>query len=288
MVNSMTGFASSEHTVDGVRLSWELRSVNHRYLDLSIRLPDELKAVEPAVREGIAAAVKRGKLEASLRLQRDASAARPQTVNEQAVTALLSAADRVRAVSPDAQGLTTSEILRWPGVLEEAGVDQAALRDGALLGLNDAISGLVEARRREGSRIEAFLVQRCGEMSELLSKLRPHLGEAESRYRVKLLERLDRVEQKGEPERLEQELVYVAQRMDVSEEMDRLVGHIDEVTGVLKQSEPIGRRLDFLIQELNREANTLASKSADEAMTRTAVELKVRIEQMREQVQNVE
>ena len=195
---------------------------------------------------------------------------------------------KIHGVFADARGLSVAEILRWPGVAEEAPREYAVLEGPAKACLGEALSALQASRQREGERIGTLLAERRARISAILTELRPRLGDAEARYRAKLLERLERTDVAANPERLEQELVLLAQRLDVTEEIDRLESHMTEISNVLTRSEPIGRRMDFLIQELNREANTLTSKAQDEALTRAAVELKVLIEQMREQVQNLE
>jgi uncharacterized protein (TIGR00255 family) len=289
MPHSMTGFSTAEETVPPFRLVWEIRSVNHRFLELSFRIPDELRALEPECRSLIGAAVSRGKVDCTLKIvAADAGAERGALVAEtlQAVKALES---EVRAVFPGALALTVGEILRWPGVMKGPEQRVAALGSPAVLRcLGAALEGFGGARRREGERIAELLEKRVLAIAALLDSVRPLLAGAQSRYRDKLRERLARLDVQAEPERLEQELALIAQRVDVSEEVDRLDGHVTEIRATLARAEPVGRRLDFLIQELNREANTFASKVQDETLTRTAVELKVLIEQMREQVQNLE
>ena len=289
MPHSMTGFSTAEETVPPFRLVWEIRSVNHRFLELSFRLPDELRALEPECRSLIGAAVSRGKVDCTLKIvAADASAERGALVAEvlQAVKAL---ENEVRAALPAAAPLTVGEVLRWPGVLKGPEQRVAALGSAAVLRcLGSALEAFGHARRREGERIAELLEKRAVAITALVDSVRPLLAGAQGRYRDKLRERVERLDVKAEPERLEQELALIAQRGDVSEEVDRLDGHVAEIRATLARAEPVGRRLDFLIQELNREANTFASKVQDETLTRTAVELKVLIEQMREQVQNLE
>lgn len=287
-MQSMTGFANAEAEYEGIRIGWELRSVNHRFLDLSLRLPDDLKGLDAPCRERIAAQVSRGKVDSTLRLKRLHEGTGPGTVNLEALQRLLRLSEQVKAAADEAAPLSVADILKWPGVVEEAAVDLGGLGAAVLSCLDDAVEGLVAARGREGARISALLRERCDQIQRLVAELKPNLGAAEARYRVALQVRLDRLDASADPQRLEQELVLLAQRLDVTEELERLEGHVTEVAAVLRRDEPVGRRLDFLIQELNREANTLGSKSADEQLTRVAVELKVLIEQLREQVQNVE
>jgi len=286
--SSMTGFAASEITVESFRLVWEIRSVNHRYLDLGFRLPDELKSLEPMLRQRAGEILNRGKIESSLKLTRVGSAAGQTEVDPERLEALMRLAARVQAEYPEAGALSVSDILRWPGLLKVEEQSGEALLEPALRSFSDALEQLSAARMREGSRLVGLLHERLDAISALMSGVDELLVQSAPRYRDKLLERLTRLDVEVNPERLEQELALIAQRVDVSEEADRLRAHLSEIRDVLQQTEPVGRRLDFLIQELNREANTLASKVQDEELGRRAVDIKVLIEQMREQVQNIE
>ncbi len=288
MPHSMTGFATADVVVAPLRLAWEIRSVNHRFLELSFRLPEELRALEPECRDIVGNLVKRGKLDCTLRVAASAADAETTVVAEDALQELRRLQDRVRAVFPDARPLSIGEVLRSPGILKEPDSATSALAEPAKACFTQALAALQAARRREGERIVDALRERIGGITKLADEIRPLLAGAQSRYRERLQERLQRFDVQVQPERIEQELAILAQRVDVAEEVDRLVGHIAEIGDVLGRAEPVGRRLDFLIQELNREANTLASKVQDEFLTRAAVELKVLIEQMREQVQNLE
>jgi uncharacterized protein (TIGR00255 family) len=284
----MTGFATAEEAVPPFRLVWEIRGVNHRFLELGLRLPEDLRALEPECRDRVGEAVKRGKIDGSLKVVALDDAPREAVVEQSALRALKALERDVLATFPDAGCLSVNEILRWPGVVKEAAERFDILRAPALHCLTRALDAFNEARRREGERIGELLEKRNLGVDALLERLRPLLAGAQVRYRDKLRERLTRLDVQAEPERLEQELALIAQRFDVAEEIDRLASHITETRAVLARDEPIGRRLDFLIQELNREANTFASKVQEETLTRAAVELKVLIEQMREQVQNLE
>ncbi len=288
MPYSMTGFASAAAESGPFGLVWELRSVNHRYLDTTLRLPEELRALEPACREAVSTRLARGKVDCTLRVSRSFTADAEQQVSGETLAALRTLADRVRGQFPDAEPLSVAEILRWPGVLEEPRESTESLAAPVLATLNEAVIALQAARRREGQRTAAALTQRADAIAALVEAITPRLTGLETAWRLKLEERLRRLDIEANPERLEQELVLVAQRLDVSEEVDRLAGHVSEIRDILQRDEPVGRRLDFLIQELNREANTLSSKSQDEELTRAAVDIKVLIEQMREQVQNLE
>ena len=283
---SMTGFAGAAVVVTPIELNWELRSVNHRYLDLRLRLPDEFRPAEPQYRDVIAATVRRGRIECTLSMRTSAAESSTADVDTDALAGLASLQDTVRRAFPDAQPFGVAELLRWPGVIKAP--EFGALVEPAGVCLADALEKLKRSRRREGGRIAAMLAERCDAIAALTSDVRPLVADAEQAWRDKLTERLGRLEIQANPERLEQELVLVAQRLDVSEEVDRLDAHIAEIRDVLGRDEPVGRRLDFLIQELNREANTLASKAHDARLTRCAVDIKVLIEQMREQVQNLE
>src|SRR5690606_15834495 len=267
-------------------LAWELRSVNHRYLDVSLRLPEELRAIETAAREAIARRLERGKLDATLRYQPREVV--PAALDTAAVHQLLEAAQQVQALAPAAAPLAVADVLRWPGVLRAPALDAEALAAAALELLGGALDELVAARAREGARLRALVEERLRAIAALLARLAQLLPEVAREYRARLEARLGEVRAQLDPTRLEQELVLYATRADVSEEVDRLNAHVAEVTRVLEGQGAVGRRLDFLMQELNREANTLASKSVDLRLTNIAVELKVLIEQMREQVQNIE
>jgi uncharacterized protein (TIGR00255 family) len=284
----MTGFSTAEARVGSFRLVWEIRSVNHRFLELGFRLPEDLRAVEPECRELVGAAIKRGKVDCSLKISADAHAAAADTLVAGALERLRALETQVRRQFADARPLTTHEVLRWPGVLEEPAQNIEELGEAVKVCLAAALRSLTEARGREGARIAEMLEKRNAGITALITGIKPQLDGVQARYRDRLRDRLQRLDVQADPERLEQELALIAQRVDVAEEIDRLASHVAEVQAILHRSEPIGRRLDFLIQELNREANTFASKVQEEALTRVGVELKVLIEQMREQVQNLE
>ena len=288
-IRSMTAFARREARGPEGALVWELRSVNHRYLDVGVRLPEELRALEPEVRERVAGRLRRGKVECTLRFQPEAGAAPAVALNRPLAERLAELAREVAVLLPEGAARPSPiEVLRWPGVVREEPADLGPVQDRALALLEEALEELEATRAREGERIEALLRERVAAMRPLVVRareLRPKVIEAAlGRWR----ERVAELGGEPEPGRLEQELAIQAQRLDVAEELDRLEAHLAEVEDVLGRAEPVGRRLDFLMQELNREANTLAAKSADTETTRIAVELKVLIEQMREQVQNVE
>ena len=287
MLRSMTAFARHEQTSAWGAITWELRSVNHRYLEVSIRLPETLRSLETPVRERIAAILSRGKVEGTLKLQ-TASAAPAITLNLPMVERLLEVAGELEHLMGPGTGLKLVDVLRWPGVIHEPEPDLVAIQQAILDSLDAALAELVATREREGERTAELLRQRCAAIRVQVGLVRGRRPEVLARWRDKLLGRLADIAVDADSGRLEQELALMAQRLDVDEELDRLDTHLDEIGSVLKRKEPVGRRLDFLMQELNREANTLSSKSADAETTRAAVELKVLIEQMREQIQNIE
>ena len=288
MASSMTGFASSQTAVAPYRLAWELRSVNRRFLEIAVRLPSELRSLEPACRAQVDAALTRGMVECTLTLTRDQDDRRDSELQEGVIQGLLSLQERVREQFPEAASLTLGEVLRWPGAVNEVKCEPAAVESAVADALNSALASLVQARQREGRRLAAAINERCRGIRDIIADIRPRIGQAEQRHRDKLMQRLERLAVDADPQRLAQEMAQLAQRLDISEETDRLASHVQEVERTLSQDEPMGRRLEFLLQELSREANTLCSKSQDTELTRNGVELKVLIEQMREQVQNVE
>jgi uncharacterized protein (TIGR00255 family) len=284
----MTGFAASEIAVGAVTLVWEVRSVNHRYLDLGFRLPEDFRALEARLRKLAGDRLKRGKVDCTLKLVAAGGDAAPARLDGSRLADLKTLEQSVVDAFPGAGRLSVLDILRWPGILRDETVNSEALLEPAASCFVDALAGLAGAREREGRRLAAALSERLEAIDRLMAGIDEQLAAAAPRYRERLLERLDKLDVEANPERLEQELALIAQRTDVSEEADRLRGHLSEIRSVLDLAEPVGRRLDFLIQELNREANTLASKVQDEALAHRAVDLKVLVEQMREQVQNLE
>lgn len=292
MPRSMTGFARSEEQYDWGSVIWELRSVNHRYLEMHFRLPDSHKALEPGLREVIRNSLNRGKLEVSLTIKLSSQSSDGLGVNTQLAEDLLQAAAKIQQLSHPNSGIAADinplEILRWPGVITEQSVDMAPVHKAALGQFKDTIGQLVSSRQREGDELAIFIEQRLQGISEQVVLVRGLMPTILLAQKAKLQERLANLEIELDSERLEQEVVLLAQKADVDEELDRLDVHVTEVRRNLKDKKPIGRRLDFLMQELNREANTLSSKSIVTDTTQAAVELKVLIEQMREQIQNIE
>lgn len=288
MMCSMTAFARQEADTEFGSLAWEIRSLNHRYLELGVRLPEELRAMESTVRQRVNARLGRGKVECSCRFRPVTAGTAPVDVDRDNLARVLAACEEVSARLPQAVPLNPLELLRWPGVLREELVDTGPLKQAALALLDKTLDDLLLSRGREGEQIKGILLQRCDDMSKLVMQARTCLPEIRAGLREKLETRLADIDVSADPGRLEQELVIQLQKIDVDEEMDRLESHIGEVRRVLSRKEPVGRRLDFLMQELNREANTLGSKSVVTETSNISVELKVLIEQMREQVQNLE
>ena len=288
MIASMTGFARRETTGSWGTLVCELRSVNHRFLEAGFRLPDELRAVEGELRTRLARHVRRGKVDCTLIYRRPQGAAAALDVDPAALERLMHAVEVVTRSVREPSTVNALDVLRWPGVLREEGASGEQLLAVTYAVFDATLEDLVAARAREGQRLRELLEQRCGGLETLVANVRTRLPEVHTRVRARLDERLAEFKANVDQERLEQELAMLLQRLDVDEELDRLSGHIVEIRRVIDGNEPAGRRLDFLMQELNREANTLSSKSQDLETTRSAVDMKVLIEQMREQVQNVE
>jgi uncharacterized protein (TIGR00255 family) len=284
----MTGFAASEITAGPYKLVWEIRSVNHRYLDLGFRMPDDFRPAEAKLRKLASDLLKRGKVDCTLKISSNGSVQQEADIDSAALASLKGLENKILEQWPDAGRLSTLEILRWPGVLNDDAGNREALLTPALSAFSEALAAMRSAREREGTRLAEMLIERLDAIEALMQTGEQLLKEAAPRYRDKLLDRLTKLDVEVNPERLEQELALIAQRTDVSEEADRLKSHVAEIRDTLALAEPIGRRLDFLIQELNREANTLASKVQDDELARLAVDVKVLIEQMREQVQNIE
>ncbi len=288
MILSMTGFAAVAAELPGASLAVELRSVNHRYLDLTLKLPDELRIAEPTLREILASALKRGKVECRIALNRSAQATNTLAVDAHRVAQLAAAASEVTRAVPDARPLTVNDILRWPGVLAEPSVAPAELADKATALVGQALTELAAARAREGAKTAAVLESCCAGIEAQVRRVEPRVPAIHAAFNEKLAARLRDAGLDPNEDRLKQELALFATKVDVAEELARLTSHVAEVRRILKAGGSAGKRLDFLAQELNREANTLGSKSVDSEVSQAALELKVLIEQMREQVQNVE
>ncbi len=288
MIRSMTGFARRELQGAWGTLVCELRTVNHRFLEVSLRLPEELRSLDSDLRQLIAAALRRGKVDASIYLKTATASVQLNELNTELLKQLASRLAEVRStVNADAP-LNPLDLLRWPGVLKDAERDASPLLVSCQELVKETLVELNDMRHREGGRIHELLAQRCAAIATQVQLVKTRLPEITARQRERMLVRLATLNTQVDNERLEQELVIFAHKMDVDEEMDRLTSHLVEIRSVIASTEPAGRRLDFLMQELNRESNTLSSKSQDADTTRAAVELKVVIEQMREQIQNVE
>ena len=288
MIRSMTAFARQENQGEWGALQLELRTVNHRYLEISPRLAEELRSLEPKFRERLGQRLSRGKVECNLRYQPHAGTNGELTLNMELIRQLAHASREVDGIIYNPAPINALEVLRWPGVIESSVIDQDRLNEQAMRLLDAALDELCANREREGASLKQIILQRCDGADAVVQQVRQRLPEVLEGQRQRLLARLHEARQEMDSERLEQEMVMLAQKTDVAEEMDRLATHLTEVRRVLDTGEPVGRRLDFLMQELNREANTLGAKSIDSDTTRASVELKVLFEQMREQVQNIE
>ena len=285
-INSMTAFARESDETGTGSLAVEIRSVNHRYLDCYFKLPETLRALESGLRERLQARLARGKIEVQFRWQSQAGGPDGLTINASRMEALVTAMAAVTSAVPDARSPNSLEILQWPGLVDTAASDQLDARAFALF--ERALESLLETRRREGEKLAGLIRERLAAVSVEVNAARDRMPELLAQQRQRLETRLAELDAELDNVRLEQELVIIAQKADVEEELDRLDAHVEEVGRVLGKGGPCGRRLDFLMQELNREANTLSSKSLATSTTQNAVELKVLIEQMREQIQNIE
>ncbi len=288
MILSMTAFARRELVNEYGALRWELRSVNHRYLDVSLRMPEDLRGLELKVREQVAERLSRGKVECSLRFQSTLENDIALTVDHDVVKRISRVLDEVSHRLSNPARVNPIEVLNMPGVILREEPDLTPLYQSALDLLDEALDDMIDSRAREGEKLKLVIQQRCDAIDALVEQVRERLPDLRLALRKKMEDRLGELKEQLEAGRIEQEIALLAQKMDVDEEVDRLVSHVQEVRDVLERDEPVGRRLDFLMQELNREANTLASKSINAEVTRISVDLKVLIEQIREQVQNIE
>ena len=287
MVFSMTAFARTTAESTNGRFTWEIRSVNSRYLEPHFRLPDALRDIEPALREQLKKHLNRGKVECFLRYHPTTSQGQMK-INEDLVHELNAAADAVHAIIGPGNTMNVLEVLKWPGVISAEESDSKVISQQAVSAFADCVSSLKDIRQREGEELGKLISQRIERIAEIVSDVQQQLPAALEAQRQQLLERFKELAVSVDEDRLETEMVMLAQKADVAEELDRLNTHVNEVKRILTMDEPIGRRLDFMMQELNREANTLSSKSLTTGITQAAVDLKVLIEQMREQVQNIE
>jgi len=284
----MTGYASETLETPGGRIHLELRAVNSRFLDLVFKLGEEFRAIEPLLRERIAEKVRRGKLECRIQLIHEEASDLPDQLDANRLARLARLAESARAAFPDAQPLGLGEILRWPGILGIQGPDPETLAQNTLELLDQALAEFNASRAREGDKLRTALRERTQAARERVAELRPHTPAILAAYRNKLQRRMQELFASPDPDRLHQEVALFAQKIDIDEELDRLLTHLDEVDRVLAGGGSTGKRLDFLMQELHREANTLGSKAVVAELSQASIELKVLIEQMREQVQNLE
>ncbi len=288
MIHSMTGYAAAAREFAYGALSLEVRSVNHRYLDVQFRLPDDLRAIEPVLRETLVAQVARGKVECRVAFTAAPGSGKALRINEQTLEQLETMGAKVRALLPGAAQLSAADALRWPGVLATEPLPLEELQAGCQDLLAVVLAEFTAARAREGEKLKQLLLERGAAMERRIAEVAPRIPQLVAAYGEKLAARLKEALGSGEDERIRQEVAMFATKIDVDEELSRLTAHMSELKRVLVNGGTAGKKLDFLMQELNREANTLSSKSVDLAVTRAALDLKLLIEQMREQVQNIE
>ena len=288
MIFSMTGYSTVARELPQGTLNLDLRAVNHRFLDIQFRMQEELRVVEPGLRELIASKVSRGKLECRLGITQATAGVASLDLDQELTLQLARLGSQVQALLPDSEPIRIIDVLRWPGVLASNALPPEELRDACAALAHDALEDFNRFRAREGERLKAFILERVARMEELVATIAPRMPQVLAAYQEKLTARLREAIGSADDDRVRQELALFMTRSDVDEEISRLGTHLAEVRRVLDRGGTVGKRLDFLMQELNREANTLGSKAADDDVSRTAVELKVLIEQMREQVQNIE
>ncbi len=288
MIKSMTSYGRTEHSGDWGEASCEIRTVNHRYLEMSLRLPEELRFLEQKIRDHISSKLKRGKVDCNIRFAQQEISNDALPVNQELLAKVIETAEATSTQLKMPSPLNPLELLRWPGVLDKDVPDPEKIATPILEIIDLTLDTVIETREREGEKIRTMVLERCATSKEIVSKVRELMPDILNNIRDKLLLRAQELSSEFNQDRLEQELLLLTQKMDVAEEMDRLDAHIDEVSRVLEQKGPVGRRLDFLMQEMNRESNTLGSKSAHLDTTNSSVDLKVLIEQMREQIQNIE
>lgn len=288
MLCSMTGFARVEDVCDQGNVSWELRSVNHRYLEINFRLPEEVRRIEPQLRKLLQSKLSRGKVDCAFRYQLADAQTAALEINEPLLESLIKQINHVNEKLPQATPADAMDLLAWPGMVRSAETDMNSFQSTCLDLFKQATQQLVDMRSTEGERLKDMLQERCTEIGSIVKQVRVRYPQVLEAIKVKQQQRIDDLKVEMDQQRFEQELAYTSQKLDVAEELDRIDSHLAEMQTIFDRKDPIGRRLDFLMQEFNREANTLASKSADIETTQAAVDLKVLIEQMREQVQNIE
>jgi uncharacterized protein (TIGR00255 family) len=288
MIYSMTGFAVGSKELPSGALSLELRAVNHRYLDVTLRMPDEFRSAESAMRERLAGKLTRGKVECRINFTSRSAAEHPARLNPALLAQVAQWSNEIQALMPDARQIGVADILRWPGMLESEALPPDVLRDALLVLLEEVLAEFGAARGREGEKLKAFLLERVAGIERWCDDTAPRIPQAVAAYEERLTVRLREALGSGDEERIRQEVVVFATRVDVDEELSRLRTHLAEMRRILDKGGVVGKRLDFLMQELNREANTLGSKAVDVEVSRASMEIKLLIEQMREQIQNLE
>ncbi|MGL6261203.1 YicC/YloC family endoribonuclease [Vibrio sp. WXL210] len=288
MIFSMTAYARKEVKGDWGSAIWEIRSVNQRYLETYFRMPEQFRGLEPVLRERFRKRLARGKVECALRFEANPAAKGELTINETLAKQVVDAANQIMGITGESTRLNPFQVMQWPGVMETPEQDMDAINTSLLSAFDEALSEFIEARGREGENMKALIDQRLEAITAEVTKVRARMPEILDWQRERLLNKFEDAKVELEPSRVEQELILLAQKSDVAEELDRLDSHVKEATNILKKGGAVGRRLDFMMQEFNRESNTLASKSISTDITASGVELKVLIEQMREQIQNIE
>lgn len=288
MIYSMTGYAAVAAELPSGALTLELRSVNHRYLDFQVRMPEDLRSLEPVLREAVSAQMQRGKIECRINYAARGMVAATTKLNTELLYQLADWSRQVQATMPDARPLSVAEALHWEGVLESSSASAEELRSAVLALMQEAVREFSAARGREGEKLKQFLLQRATQIEAIRVAVAPRIPAAIAAYEAKLSARLRDAMQGQDDDRLHQEVVLFATRIDVDEELSRLASHLTEIERILDKGGVVGKRLDFLMQELNREANTLGSKAVDAEVSRASMEIKLLIEQMREQIQNLE
>ena len=284
----MTAYGRVENSEGQNSISCEIRSVNHRYSEISIRLPEELRPLEQKIRDHISGKIKRGKIECNIRIEKHNAYDESLSINQDLLKNIIEAAKRINSDLSTSAPLDSLDLLRWPGVLEKSTLDVEEIGKLLFPLVKEAIDIVIDTRQREGEKIKKMLTDRCTKIKEIISNVKKQIPDILKNYRKKLTQRVQEISDELDNDRLEQELLFLSQKADIEEEIDRLGAHVDEVVRVIDRKEPIGRRLDFLMQEMNRESNTLGSKSNHIYTSNASVELKVVIEQMREQIQNIE
>jgi len=288
VTRSMTAFARQEEQVEQGDLTWEVRSVNHRYLELSLRLDERFRSLEMPIRKLFADKLARGKVDAVLRYKVPETQLSNVEIDQVLAKSVVESCEMVAGFAAQTAPIDPIKVLQWPGVLKAVSLDQSALNSAVMALLHKAIDELIMTRETEGAALKSMIAQRCQEIDTIAKEIRQRMPSILAQHQQRMQERVAELQVSLDSERLEQEMVLLAQKSDVAEELDRLESHVVEVQNVIERAEPVGRRLDFLMQELNREANTLGSKSINTDTTNHSVQLKVLIEQMREQIQNIE